>query len=70
MIEPYRVRVPVGAEGEFSSPGSAFVLTLISLFVPPPVTAVARKKSRGHSAKSTGGWLQLNTHAPYICGFA
>ena len=24
----------------------------------------------GHSAKSAGGRLQLNTHAPYVCGFA
>ena len=23
-----------------------------------------------HSAKSAGGRLQLNTHAPYVCGFA
>ena len=22
----------------------------------------------GHSAKSADGWLQLNTHAPYVCG--
>ena len=33
------------------------------------VTAVARKYS-GHSAKSASGRLQLNTHAPYVCGFA
>ena len=24
----------------------------------------------GHSAKSAGGRLQLNTNAPYVCGFA
>ena len=24
----------------------------------------------GHSAKSAGGRLQLNTHTPYVCGFA
>ena len=43
----------------------------------PRVTAVARKrprspqqhvKDRGHSAKSAGGRLQLNTHASYVCG--
>ena len=34
----------------------------------PRVTAVARKDP-GHSAKSAGGRLQLNTHAPYLCGF-
>ena len=27
-------------------------------------------KHPGHSAKSAGGRLQLNTHAPYVCGFA
>ena len=27
-------------------------------------------KDPGHSAKSPGGKLQLNMHAPYICGFA
>ena len=25
-------------------------------------------KDPGHSAKSAGGSLQLNTHAPYVCG--
>ena len=27
-------------------------------------------KDPGHSAKRAGGRLQLNTHTPYICGFA
>ena len=27
-------------------------------------------KDAGHSAKSAGGRLQLNTHTPYVCGFA
>ena len=27
-------------------------------------------KDPGHSAKSAGGRLRLNTHAPYVCGFA
>ena len=35
----------------------------------PHVIAVALKRP-GHSAKSAGGRLQLNTHVPYICGFA
>ena len=26
-------------------------------------------KDPGHSAKSAGGRLQLNTHTPYLCGF-
>ena len=33
----------------------------------PRVTGV---KDHGHSAKSAGGRLQLNTHTPYVCGFA
>ena len=37
----------------------------------PRVTAVARKRQQDiHSAKSAGGRLQLNTHTPYVCGFA
>ena len=27
-------------------------------------------KDPGHSAESAGGRLQLNTHIPYVCGFA
>ena len=34
-----------------------------------PITAVARERSRSF-AESAGGRLQLNTHAPYVCGFA
>ena len=33
------------------------------------VYAIARKDP-GRSAKSSGSRLQLNTHAPYVCGFA
>ena len=35
-----------------------------------PVLPQQHVKDPGHSAKSAGGRLQLNTHAPYICGFA
>ena len=45
---------PRRSEGEFS------VLTLISVSVPPRVTAAARKDP-GHSAKSTGGRSQQST---------
>ena len=37
------------------------VLTLMLVSVPPPCS--------DHSAKSTSGRLQLNTHAHYTCGF-
>ena len=35
----------------------------------PRVTAVARKRSRSF-CQNAGSRLQLNTHAPYVCGFA
>ena len=35
----------------------------------PRVTAVARKRSRSF-CQSAGSRLQLNTHIPYVCGFA
>ena len=50
----------------FPLQGQLSVLTLISVSVPPP----CYRRSAGHSAKSAGGRLQLNTHAPYGCGFA
>ena len=34
-----------------------------------PITAVAPERSRSF-AESASGRLQLNTHAPYVCGFA
>ena len=53
--------------GEFSSPGSAFCA--VSYFGIHS-TPVLPHKDPGHFAKSTGGRLQLNTHTPYVCGFA
>ena len=39
--------------------------------VPKEITVQQHPRKRsGHSAKSAGGWLQLNTHASYVCGFA
>ena len=65
MIERSRVRVPAGAAGEFSSPGSTFCSD--SYFVPVAVftPVLTYVKDPGHCAKSAGGMLQLNTHAPY-----
>ena len=70
MIERSRVRIPAGAAGEFSSPGSTFcadsyfgvrsTLVLLQLHVEDP----------GHSAKRAGGRLQLNRHTPYVRSFA
>ena len=35
-----------------------------------PVLPQQHVKDPDHSAKSAGGRLQLNMHAPYVCGFA
>ena len=58
----------------FALPGSAFcfcffvflLLTLISVSVP---STPVLPQNPGHSAKSAGGGLQLNAHAPYVCSF-
>ena len=39
-----------------------------ALFI-PVVLLQFHVKDPGHSAKSTGGRLKLNTHTPYLCGF-
>ena len=62
MIERSRVRIPAGAAGEFSSLGSTFCAD--SYF------GIRSVSDPGHSAKSAGGRIQLNTHTPYVCGFA
>ena len=64
MIERSRDRMPAGTAGEFSSPGSIFCADSYFGIRSTPV------KDPGHSAKSAGGRLQLNTHTPYVCGFA
>ena len=58
-------------QGQLSVPCliSLVYLLLCSIPVLPPWHVL---KDPGHSAKSVGGRLQLNTHAPYIqkiCGF-
>ena len=71
MIERSRVRIPAGAAGEFSSPGSSFWADSDFGIRSTPVSPQSgRVKDPGHSAKSVGGRLQLNTHTPYVCGFA
>ena len=69
MIERSWVQVPAGAVGEFSSTVSAFCADYFSVrSTPPPhVTTVAHNKP-GQIAKSADGRLQLNTHAPCVCG--
>ena len=70
MIERSRVRVSAGAEGEFSSPGSTLYPDSYFGIRSTPVLPQQQVKDPGHSAKSAGGRLQLNTHAPYVCGLA
>ena len=69
MIEKSRVRVPAGAVGEFSSPGSTFCGDSYFGTCSTPVLPQYHVKDPGHSAKGAGGRLQLNTHTPYLCGF-
>ena len=71
MIERSRVRIPAGAAaGEFSSPGSTFCADSYFGIRSTPVLPQQHVKDPGHSAKSAGDRLQLNTHTPYVCGFA
>ena len=65
MIRRLRVRIPAGAAGDFfSSPDLIFcadsLLGVCSIRVLPQWHV----KDPGHSAKSAGGRLHLNTHTP------
>ena len=60
MIERLRVRIPAGAAGEFSSPE----ITLCADSNCIPVYLQWQVKIPGYCAKSAGGRLYLNTHAP------
>ena len=70
MIERSGVPIPAGAAGEFSSPGLTFCADPYFGIRSTPVLPQQHVKDPGHSAKSAGGGLQLNTHALYVCGFA
>ena len=63
MIERLRVQIPAEAAEEFTSQELTFCADSYSVSVPTCVTAMARKKP-GHSSKSAGGRLRLNTHTP------
>ena len=64
MIERFRVRIPAGAAGEFSSPESTLCTETCSVSVPSPELPQWHVKDPGHSAKSAGGRLHLNTDMP------
>ena len=52
MIEGSRVRIPAGAAGEFSSPGSTFCADSYFGIRSTPVLLQQHVKDPGHSAKS------------------
>ena len=68
MIEKSRVTVPAGSAEEFSSLGSTFCADSYFGVRSTPVLPLSHVKDPGHSAKSAGGRLQLNTHAHCTCG--
>ena len=71
MTERSRVQIPVGAvRAEFSSPRSTFCADSNFGIRSTPMLPQWHVKDPSHSAKSAGGRLQLNSHTPYICGFA
>ena len=61
MNERSRVRIPAGAAGEFSSPGSTFCADSFRYPFHPRVTAVARKRSRSFCQKCR--WQVTAKHA-------
>ena len=67
MIEG-SLRIPAGAAGEFTSPGSTFYADSYFGIRSTPVLLQEQVKDPGHNTRSAGGRLQLNTHAPYVCG--
>ena len=48
----------------FCSPKLTLRADFSSVFVPPPMLPQGRVKDPGHSAKSAGGRIHLNTHTP------
>ena len=70
MIKRLWVRIPAGAVGEFSSPGSTFCADSNFGIRSTPVIPQQHVKDPGHSAKSADSRLQLSMHTAYICGFA
>ena len=59
MIERSRVRIPAGAAGEFSSPGSIFCADSYFGVRSTPLLPQGHVKDPGQSNESAGGRLQL-----------
>ena len=68
MIERSQVRIPAEAAVEFSSAVSTFCADSYFGIRSTPVLPQCHVKGPGHSAKRACGKVQLNTHAPYVCG--
>ena len=64
VIEKLRVRVPAGAARECSSPESTLCADSLFGVRSTPMLLQWHVKEPGHSAKSAGGRLHLNTHTP------
>ena len=52
------------------SPGLTFCADSYFSIRSTPMLPQKHIKYPSHSAKRAGGRLQLNTHTPYVCGFA
>ena len=57
-----------GGRTFFSSPGSTFCADSYFGIRSTPVLPQYHVQDPGHSAKSAGDRLQLNTHTRYVCG--
>ena len=64
-----RAPVLVGVVDNLLLRGKPSVLTVILVSL-PLLCYCSSTNDPGHSAKSAGHRLQLNTHSPKICGFA
>ena len=62
MIERLRVRIPVGAAGEIFFSRVNFSCRHLFGVRTTPVLSQWHVKDAGHSAKSAGGRIHLNTH--------
>ena len=62
LIKRLQVRIPAGAAEEFSSLELTLCADSYLVSVPPSVLPQWHIKDPGHSAKSAGGGLHLNTH--------
>ena len=71
MIGRFRVEFPAGEAGEFSSPGSTLCAdSYFGIRSTPGLRQQHVKDPVILPKVSAGGRLQLNMHAPYVCGFA